>query len=114
MQADGRFGGHFVQGHVDGTGTVSGIRDEGDGHWLTISLDDVPAAYCISRGSVAVDAISLTIAQMRDHDFDVMVIPFTWRHTNVHVLRPGDRVNLECDMIGKYVARAAQVALAAS
>jgi riboflavin synthase len=114
MRADARVGGHFVQGHVDGTGVVRTIRSEGEAHWLTVSFDTSLAAYCIPKGSVAVDGISLTIAALRDDEFDVMIVPFTWRHTNVHALRPGDRVNLECDMLGKYVARAAQVALATS
>ena len=114
MRADARFGGHFVQGHVDGTGLVKVVRDEGESHWVTVSFDEALAAYWIPKGSVAVDGISLTIAALRDHEFDVMIVPFTWDHTNVHIRRPGDRVNLECDIVGKYVARAAQVALAAS
>jgi riboflavin synthase alpha subunit len=72
----------------------------------------------LTRGSAgilfrAVDGVSLTVAALRDLEFDVMIIPFTWQHTNVHALSPGDRVNLECDMIGKYVARATQFTLAA-
>ena len=114
MRADARFGGHFVQGHVDGTGTVQSVREDGDSHWLTISLDRSLAPYCIARGSIAVDGISLTIAALGDSEFDVMVIPYTWQHTNAHTRRTGDRVNLECDMVGKYVARAAQLAVAAS
>jgi riboflavin synthase len=114
MRADGRVGGHFVQGHVDGTGVVCAIRSDGEAHWLTVSFDQVLAPYCIPKGSVAVDGISLTIAALRDREFDVMIIPFTWHHTNVHTRRVGDRVNVECDMIGKYVARAAQMALTSS
>jgi riboflavin synthase alpha subunit len=114
MRADARFGGHFVQGHVDGTGTVRSVREDGDSHWLTISLDRSLAPYCIARGSIAVDGISLTIAALGDSEFDVMVIPYTWQHTNVHTRRTGDLVNLECDMVGKYVARAAQLAVTAS
>ena len=114
MRADARFGGHFVQGHVDGTGLVKVVRNEGESHWVTISFDEALAAYCIPKGSIAADGVSLTIAALRDHEFDVMIVPFTWHHTNMHVRRPGDRVNLECDIVGKYVARAAQVALAAS
>ncbi|NOT25236.1 MAG: riboflavin synthase [Acidobacteria bacterium] len=114
MRADARFGGHFVQGHVDGTGVVQSVRPDGDSHWLTISLDRSLAPYCIPKGSIAVDGISLTIAALRDLEFDVMIIPYTWQHTNVHTRRAGDRVNLECDMVGKYVARAAQLAMTAS
>ena len=112
MGADGRFGGHLVQGHVDGTGEVKAVRAEGDAHWVTVSFGGVLAAYFIPKGSVAVDGVSLTIAALRDGDFDVMIVPFTWDRTNLHALRPRDRVNLECDMVGKYVARAAQIALA--
>jgi riboflavin synthase len=112
MRADNRFGGHFVQGHVDGTAEVKAIRGEGDAHWLTISFGDALAASFIPKGSVAVDGVSLTVASLRDGEFDVMIVPFTWDHTNLHALRPRDRVNLECDMVGKYVARAAQIALA--
>lgn len=114
MRADARFGGHFVQGHVDGTGVVRSIREDGDSHWLSIAFDGSLAPYCIPKGSIAVDGVSLTIAALRDQEFDVMIIPYTWRHTNVHARRPGERVNLECDMVGKYVARAAQIALTAS
>jgi riboflavin synthase len=110
MRADGRFGGHFVQGHVDTTGEVTIIREEGDARWLTISFGDAIAAAFIPKGSVAVDGVSLTVAALRDREFDVMIVPFTWDHTNLHALRPRDRVNLECDMIGKYVARAAELA----
>ena len=114
MRADSRFGGHFVQGHVDGTGVVRAVREDGDSHWLTISFDATLAPYCIPKGSIAVDGISLTIAALRELEFDVMIVPYTWEHTNIHERRVGDRVNLECDMVGKYVARAAQVAMAAS
>ena len=111
MRADGRFGGHFVQGHVDTTAAVTVIREEGGAHWFTISLRDAVAATFIPKGSVAVDGVSLTIAALRDGELDVMIVPFTWEHTNLHALRPRDRVNLEGDMVGKYVARAAQIAL---
>jgi riboflavin synthase len=114
MRADARFGGHFVQGHVDGMGQVRAVRADGDAHWLTVAFDEALAAGCIPKGSVALDGISLTIAALRDREFDVMIIPFTWRETNLHTLGAGDRVNLECDMVGKYVARAAQLAPASS
>jgi riboflavin synthase len=113
MRADSRVGGHFVQGHVDGTGTVKAVREDGDAHWLTIGFGEALAAYVIPKGSIAIDGVSLTIAALREGEFDVMIIPFTWDHTNLHALAPRDRVNLECDMVGKYVARAAQIALAA-
>jgi len=110
MRADSRFGGHFVQGHADGTGTVKAIRADGNARWLTIAFDAAFAPYFIPKGSVALDGVSLTVAALRDGEFDVMIVPFTWDHTNFHALGQGDRVNLECDMIGKYVARAALIA----
>jgi riboflavin synthase len=108
MRADGRFGGHIVQGHIDGTGVVDRIRDDGDAHWLTISLDGELACRLIPKGSIAVDGISLTIAALHPAAFDAMIVPFTWEHTNIRALRSGEHVNLECDMIGKYVARAVE------
>jgi riboflavin synthase len=110
MRADARFGGHFVQGHIDGTGTVDEIRDEVDSHWLTIGFPPSLAPYLVRKGSIAVDGISLTIAGLGETRFDVMIIPFTWEHTNLRELKAGDRVNLECDMIGKYVARTMELA----
>ena len=109
MRAGDRFGGHFVQGHVDGTGTVEGLRQDGDAHWLTIGFDAALAPLLIHRGSVSVDGISLTVAALGERHFDAMIIPLTWGHTNVASLRVGDRVNLECDMVGKYVARAVEL-----
>jgi riboflavin synthase len=112
MRADSRFGGHFVQGHVDGTGTVRSLRTEGDAYWITVAFAPELAAYLVRKGSIAVDGVSLTVADLRDGEFDVMIIPFTWAHTNLSSLSPGHRVNLECDMVGKYVVRAAEVAAA--
>lgn len=109
MRADARFGGHFVQGHVDGTGTIDDTRDESDAHWLTIRFPESLAALLIRKGSIAVDGISLTVAGLDDRQFDVMIIPFTWSHTTLSSLRTGDRVNLECDVVGKYIARMAEV-----
>ena len=112
LRADGRVGGHFVQGHVDGTTEVRGIRAEGDARWLTFVLDEALAAYVIAKGSIAVDGVSLTVAALRKDEFDVMIVPFTWSGTNLCLAKPGDRVNIECDMVGKYVARAAEIAQA--
>ena len=106
MRADGRIGGHFVQGHVDAVGSLAKTRAEGDAHWLTVTFPAALAPFFVRKGSVAVDGISLTVAELRDGEFDVMIVPFTWEHTNLRSLRDSDRVNLECDMIGKYVARA--------
>jgi riboflavin synthase len=112
MRVDGRFGGHFVQGHVDGTGTVRQVRSDGDAHWITIALAGELAPYLIQKGSIAVDGVSLTVADLRHAEFDVMIIPFTWAHTSLSALAPGHRVNLECDLVGKYVVRAAEIAAA--
>lgn len=109
MRADGRMGGHFVQGHVDGTGTVEDIRPDGDSHWITIGFDRSLATYMIPKGSIAVEGVSLTIAALHAATFDVMIIPFTWEHTSLSSLQRGDHVNLECDMIGKYVARSLEL-----
>ena len=110
MRADGRVGGHFVQGHVDGTGRLTRIREDGDARWVTVSFSEALAPYLISKGSVAGDGISLTVASRAESAFDVMIVPFTWAQTNLPGRRAGDQVNLECDMIGKYVARAIEVA----
>jgi riboflavin synthase len=109
MRADGRFGGHFVLGHVDGTGTVQAVRPEADFTWLSVTFPEALAPYLIHRGSIAVDGISLTVAALSRTSFDVQIVPFTWTHTNLRTLRVGDAVNLECDMVGKYVARAVEL-----
>jgi len=106
MRADGRVGGHFVQGHVDGAGMIDEIRPDGDSQWLTVSFDRSLSPYLIRKGSVAVDGVSLTVAGLGGNVFDVMIIPFTWANTTLSLLKVRDRVNIECDMIGKYVARA--------
>ena len=98
-----------MQGHVDGTGTIEEIRPDGDVHWLTIGYGAGLAPFLVRKGSIAVDGISLTVAGLGDGRFDVMIVPFTWEHTNLRTLRRGDRVNLECDMVGKYVARAVEL-----
>jgi riboflavin synthase len=109
MRADSRFGGHFVQGHVDGIGTVEDVRTEADARWLTITFPQALAPYFVRKGSIAVDGVSLTVAGLGDDRFDVMIIPFTWAHTSLPSLRVGSQVNLECDMVGKYVARAVEL-----
>ena len=109
MAADGRFGGHMVLGHVDGTGTIQSVRPEADFSWLSVSFPATLAPYLIHRGSIAVDGISLTIAKLEMTTFDVQIVPYTWSHTNLRGARAGDRVNLECDMVGKYVLRALEL-----
>jgi riboflavin synthase len=109
MRADARVGGHFVQGHVDATGTVEEIRQEGDSWWLTVKFPPTLAAYIVRKGSIAVDGISLTVAGADDKRFDVQIIPYTWEHTNLRTMKVKDLVNLECDILGKYVLRAIEV-----
>ena len=110
LRADARIGGHFVQGHVDATGTLEDIRQEGESYWITIRFPPVLAPYIVRKGSIAVNGISLTVAGVDDRHFDVQIIPFTWGHTNLHLARKGDLVNLESDILGKYAVRAAELA----
>ena len=108
MRADGRFGGHLVQGHVDATGQVLAIRPDGDSRWIDVAFPEPLSPLFVPKGSVAMNGVSLTVATLDEARFSVMIIPFTWEHTSLSDLRPGGQVNLECDMVGKYVARAAQ------
>lgn len=110
LRADARVGGHFVQGHVDATGTIEDIRQDGDSYWVTIKYPASLAPYLVRKGSIAVNGISLTIAGLDDRRFDVQIIPYTWEHTNLHGAKADDVVNLECDILGKYVVRVAELA----
>jgi len=109
LRADSRFGGHFVQGHVDAIGSIEDLRAEAEFHWMTVGFPAELAPYIVHKGSIAVDGISLTVAGLRDDRFDIMVVPYTMTHTNIGGAQIGDGVNLECDMVGKYVVRAAQL-----
>ena len=111
LRGDGRMGGHFVQGHIDAIGRIENLRPASDFLWLTVSFPPELARYLVLKGSVAVDGISLTVAGLSGDRFDVQLVPFTVEHTNLKQARIGDGVNLECDMIGKYVARAAELIL---
>lgn len=106
LRADARLGGHFVQGHVDATGTIEDIRQDGDCWWVTIRYPPALAASIVRKGSIAVDGISLTVAGVDDRRFDVQIIPYTWDHTNLKGAKVNDLANLECDILGKYVQRA--------
>jgi riboflavin synthase len=110
LRADGRFGGHFVQGHVDGIGILEESRPEAEFLWLTLSFPPDLAPYIARKGSIAVDGISLTVAGLGADRFDVQIVPYTLAHTNLKQLQVHARVNLECDMLGKYVARALELA----
>ena len=106
MRADARVGGHFVQGHVDAVGHVNGICHESDFHRVTVTFPSELAPCLVNKGSVAVDGISLTVAALEKSNFVVQIVPFTWEHTNLSNKTVGEAVNLECDIVGKYVARA--------
>jgi riboflavin synthase len=110
LRADSRLGGHFVQGHVDAIGYIEELRADADFHWMTISFPAQLAPYIVHKGSIAVDGISLTVAGLGEDRFDVMIVPYTIQHTNLSAAQLRDRVNLECDMVGKYVVRAAELA----
>ena len=105
MAANGRFGGHMVAGHVDGTGEIARIARDGSALWYTIQAGPEVLHYVVEKGSIAVDGISLTVARVGAGDFSVSVIPHTARATVLGLRRAGDRVNLECDIIGKYVEK---------
>ena len=100
-----RLGGHMVQGHVDGRGRFVSVEDHGESWTIRIGFPDDIARYLVFKGSVAVEGISLTIATLADDFFEVAIIPKTWEVTNLSHLKPGDSVNLEVDVIGKYVER---------
>jgi riboflavin synthase len=110
LRADGRLGGHFVQGHVDAIGHVEGLRAEADYHWLTVQFPPHLAPFLVHKGSIAVDGVSLTIARLGLDRFDVQLVPYTMTHTSFARAAVRDRVNLEVDMVGKYVVRAAELA----
>ena len=106
LQAGDRLDGHFVQGHVDATGTITQVEREGTDWLYTIEFDPQYASYLIPVGSVAVDGISLTVARLEEDTFTVAIIPHTYKVTNVEeTWTEGAGVNLEFDLIGKYVAR---------
>ena len=103
LAANARLGGHFVQGHVDGTGRVTALVPEGDNWWLRVRVPEDLRRYVVEKGSIAIDGISLTVARWQEGIASIAVIPFTYTHTNVHVTVAGDMVNIECDILAKYV-----------
>jgi riboflavin synthase len=105
MKLGDRFGGHIVSGHVDGTGTIVEREPHANAVLFCISTSGELLKYMVPRGSVTVDGISLTIVEVSESGFSVSIIPHTIAHTNLREKRPGDLVNLECDLIGKYVER---------
>ncbi len=105
MSADGRFGGHIVSGHIDGLGKVKSILKENDFYRISIELPAELAKYTVKKGSISIDGISLTIADIKANIISVSVIPHTFKNTNLQNLRIGDFVNIETDILGKYVEK---------
>jgi len=105
LRADGRFGGHFVQGHVDTTSEVLSAESKGSDLNLVIAIPQGAARYLIEKGSIAVNGVSLTVASLAEESFGLWIIPHTLQETNLGDLKPGDRVNLEYDMLAKYAER---------
>lgn len=103
MAADGRFGGHIVSGHIDGTGKITALRRDGNAVWFTIEADAELLRYIVTKGSIAIDGISLTVARKDNGSFQVSIIPHTLAATALSGKKAGDQVNLETDIIGKYV-----------
>ena len=105
MPVDGRFGGHIVSGHIDGTGRIVSLRRDSNAIWYEIECDDTIMRYIVEKGSVTIDGISLTVAKVTATTFSVSVIPHTAKVTTLGLKGPGDVVNLENDIIGKYVEK---------
>ena len=105
MAADGRFGGHIVAGHVDDPGTITSMEKDDNAIWITIRTTPAVLKYIVEKGSIAIDGISLTVARVDDKSFAVSVIPHTGANTTLLEKKPGDTVNLETDMVGKYVEK---------
>ena len=105
LTAGQEFGGHFVLGHVDGTGEVVDLRKEGESWRYGVRVPEDFAQYIVLKGSITIDGISLTVADWHDRIAEIAVIPYTYEHTNIRDRKPGDAVNLEGDILGKYVER---------
>ena len=105
LLAGDAMGGHIVQGHVDGIGTVRSAEPEGQGLRLTIAAGDDTLRYCVEKGSITVEGVSLTVAALRENAFEVALIPHTLAETTLSLVQPGQRVNLEVDVLAKYVER---------
>lgn len=105
MAADGRFGGHIVSGHIDGTGTIRSLVKEDNAVWVEIATTYKLLKYIVEKGSITIDGISLTVAKLTNDSFSVSVIPHTGKETTLLDKKPGDIVNLENDIVGKYVEK---------
>ncbi|HZE29548.1 MAG TPA: riboflavin synthase [Gaiellaceae bacterium] len=107
LRAGEPLGGHFVQGHVDGRARVAAFDREGDGARLRLELQSELLRYCVEKGSIALDGVSLTVAALRDDGIEVALVPFTLEHTTLGRLAPGDELNVEVDLLAKYADRLA-------
>lgn len=105
MAANSRFGGHIVSGHIDGKGKITSYEKEGNAVWITIDTGKEVLKYIVEKGSIAIDGISLTVAYVDDRKFKVSIIPHTSEETTLLKKKIGEEVNLECDVIGKYVEK---------
>ena len=106
MSINSRFGGHYVQGHVDTTGQIEAIKPEADSYFITISFPPEYAKYIVEKGYVAINGISLTITNCEESTLTICVIPYTFTHTNLEYLHLKDQVNIEVDILAKYVMNA--------
>lgn len=105
MAVDGRFGGHIVSGHIDGRGKIEAYKKERNAVWISINADSEVLKYIVEKGSIAIDGVSLTVAYVDEEKFKVSIIPHTGEETTLLKKQIGDEVNLECDVIGKYVEK---------
>lgn len=105
MKLNGRLGGHLVQGHVNGIGTIKKITKLGENYWLNIAVPGSMRKYLIEEGSISIDGISLTIAKLDDNNIGVSIIPYTWNNTNLNGKKVRDRVNIETDVLVKYIEK---------
>jgi riboflavin synthase len=114
MRAGDRMGGHIVQGHVDGVGTVTDVIDDGFARRVTVAAPETVLRYVVFKGSITVDGVSLTVAEITDRSFTVSLIPETLERTNLGVAEPGTSVNLEVDIVAKYVEKLAAASIRTS
>jgi riboflavin synthase len=105
LAANGRFGGHMVQGHIDGTGTITHLKKDSSALWITVKVSHAVEKYVVEKGSIAIDGISLTVAKVEKESFCVSIIPHTLKETTLPHKKVGDLVNIENDIVGKYIEK---------
>jgi len=105
MKLNGRLGGHLVQGHVNGIGTIEQIKKLGENYWLIVAVPCSMGKYIIEEGSISIDGISLTIAKLDHNNIGVSIIPYTWNNTNLKVKKVRDKLNIETDVLVKYIEK---------